>query len=922
MTASTNLGDNNSHCVIINAAGSASVVWDHKAQLPPQSPWFKTKPPNLKNHLSLLRWDSRVTDRVGRDAEFDDLLAWTDGGGPGVEARLITGDGGTGKSRLGGDLAQELVKRGWRAEKLAERLTEEVMLPLGDFRPAEPKATLADQLQNRQPINKPAHKGGLLIVVDYPEGRMPLVERLLESLRDYVGEDNLRIRLLLLSRRDSDEWEPPIGRARAEGLFQADPIRLGRSVDPRAQFITILNGLASTLKVAAPALPAGEPDRWLAGNRPYQQPLFMAAVALHFCLHPESGLALGGPEAVKALVERERRRAERESIALGWDQNILPRLLALATLRGGLEAAKLNELGQMLGAPAGQDLCDRLRDGGDGRIKDNILPALEPDLPGAAFATLVLSERAGIAPDWIWQTIADNPMGLIPRLEQVCHDAEGTLQLLTNQPNQRISRLLATMVDGRMDRARGLKMLAYSEDHRTHRFATLAAMVVKNLLDDPALDEADRATLLNNLSEYLSDAGDGPGALDAIRKAVAIHQTLAKENPARFNPDWAGSLNNLSNRLSNAGDGPGALDASKKSVEIRETLAKENPARFNPDLAGSLNNLSNRLSDAGDRPGALDAIKKAVAIYQTLAKQNPARFNPDLAGSLNNLSNRLSDAGDVPGALDAIKKVVAIRETLAKENPARFNPDWAASLNNLSNRLSDAGDGPGALEAIKKAVAIGETLAQENPARFNPVLADSLNNLSNCLSGAGDGPGALDAIKKAVAIRETLAKENPARFNPDWAMSLNNLSLRLSEAGDGPRALDAIKKAVAIRETLAQENPARFNADWADSLNNLSIRLSDAGDGPGALDAIKKAVAIREILAKENPARFNPDLAGSLAILAMKTFDGGDRGEAIRLMERAITLITPQAEAYPNSEAGKWLTRMQTLLAHFRATPP
>lgn len=778
MTATTTLGNNNSHCVTINATGNVAFTQVQSAQVPPQKPWFNTQPLGKNNHLSLLRWDRRVCERVGRDAEFEELLAWTDDGDPGIQARLITGDGGTGKSRLTGDLAQELVRRGWRAEKLADRLTEQVVLPLGAFQPREGTGTLAERTPTRQSVTKPAYKGGLLIVIDYPEGRMPLVERLLESLRDYAVQEDIRVRLLLLSRRDSQEWDSVIERARAEGLFQTDALHLGRPIDPAAQFVTILNGVATALKQSPPALPAGEPDKWLSNNRAYQQPLFMAAVALHFCLHPETGLNLGGPEAVTALVDREKSRAENESLGLDWPQDVLPRLLALATLRGGLDSAKLNELGQKLGVPAGSDICDRLSHGCDGRIRDNVLAPLEPDLPGAAFAALVLSERADMAPDWIWHTIADNPMGLIPRLEQVCHDAEGTLQLLSEH---RISRLLVAMVAGKRARAQVLRDLAFSND-RSHRLAPLAAMVSKVLLDNPDLDKPERATLLNNLSGHLSDAGDQHGALDAIRKALAIYETLAAENSARFSPELAGCLNNLSNRLFAAGDVAKALDAIRSSVEIRQTLATDNPDLFSSDLASSLSNLSIRLSAIGDAPGARDAIAKSVAIYQTLAK--------------------------------------------------------------------------------------------ESPSRFNPYLASGLNNLSLCLSATREVLGALDAITNAVAIYEILAEKNPARFNPDFASSLNNLSLCLSAAGNESKALDTIAKAVAICESLAAENPTRFN----------------------------------------------PDLATSLAVLALRTFRSGHEEQAIALMERSIILITPQAEAYPDSQAGRWLSIMQRELARFRAT--
>ena len=105
-------------------------------------------------------------------------------------------------------------------------------------------------------------------------------------------------------------------------------------------------------------------------------------------------------------------------------------------------------------------------------------------------------------------------------------------------------------------------------------------------------DKAARANHLNSLSNCLRDAGDGAGALAAIREAVETYRRLAQDNPERFAPDLALSLNNLSLRLSDAGDGAGALAAIREAVEIRRGLAQDNPARFASALETSLAILS------------------------------------------------------------------------------------------------------------------------------------------------------------------------------------------------------------------------------------------------------------------------------------------------------------------------------------------
>ncbi|MCY7341954.1 MAG: tetratricopeptide repeat protein, partial [Pseudonocardia sp.] len=83
-------------------------------------------------------------------------------------------------------------------------------------------------------------------------------------------------------------------------------------------------------------------------------------------------------------------------------------------------------------------------------------------------------------------------------------------------------------------------------------------------------------------------------------------------------------LERVSERQSNAGDRAGALDSITEAVDLRRRLAQTNPAAFLPDLAMSLNNLSLRQSNSGDRAGALDSITEAVDLYRRLAQTNPA----------------------------------------------------------------------------------------------------------------------------------------------------------------------------------------------------------------------------------------------------------------------------------------------------------
>ncbi|WP_165444783.1 tetratricopeptide repeat protein [[Pseudopropionibacterium] massiliense] len=423
--------------------------------------------------------------------------------------------------------------------------------------------------------------------------------------------------------------------------------------------------------------------------------------------------------------------------------------------------------------------------------------------------------------------------------------------------------------------------------HAYLRGVAVAAMIRDQEKD---MNPAERAAYMNNLSGRLSEVGDRAGAVKAVREAVEIRRGLAKKNPTAFNPDLARALSNLSGCLSKMGDREGAVKAVREAVEIRRGLAKKNRAAFNPDLATSLNNLSVMLSKMGDREDALKAAREAVEIRHRLAKKNRAAFNPDLAASLNNLSGCLSELGDCEGAVKAAREAVGIYRGLAEENAAAFNPLLAMSLNNLSGCLFEVGDRVGAVKAAREAVGIYRGPAEESPAAFNPDLAMSLSNLSIRLFEVGDREDAVKAAREAVGIYRGLAEENAAAFNPDLAGVLSNLSVMLPEVGDRAGAVNVVREAVEIRRGLAEKNPTVFKPVLAGALSNLSGCLSEVGDRAGAVKAVREAVEIRRGLAKKNPTAFNPDLARALSNLSVCLSKMGDREGAVKAVREAVEI--------------------------------
>ncbi|MBW2644877.1 MAG: tetratricopeptide repeat protein [Deltaproteobacteria bacterium] len=796
--------------------------------------------------FSLLSWHTCISDFAGREKEINELEIWATGR-QAVSVKFVTGEGGTGKSRLAAEFAERLNKRKWSAGFV-------------DLRKAQ---------------SFPVEKQGTLLIVDYPEENRDGVTEFLRDLAGLGKRDRLRV--LFLTRQQIDSWEEAIHNSNAADLVDMRPIDLGRLGASAAHklYCSALERAAEEFETSPPPLSEEALACWLEQAPENNRPLFVVATALHSAIHPEDEVVgYSRAEVIGPLLKRELDRLQR--IAVGRRANdpyVYSRLLALSAIADMVPIERVTEFAQdtnlELGFPEGVNLEAELS--AAGLLAERAVRAPKPDILAAAFTVEVLAQKPSTAPELIWAALSLDIEGGLQRMARLSHDAEIVLGI----HEHRMSKWFAKAVYGLPRRCAALEEF-FSDVHLPLGWIDPAVAVWQTLLDEAGDDER-KAYLLNNLSNHLRDAGDNTGALKAIREAVEVYRRLSKTNPVRYEPNLAIARNNLSNHLRDVGDNTGALKAIREAVEVYRRLSKTNPARYEPGLSMGLNNLSTHLSDTGDNAGALDAVREAVKVCRRLSEANPALHEPNLAIGLNNLSNRLRDVGDYAGALKAIREAVEVYRHLSEANPALHEPNLAIVLDNLSTHLSDTGDNAGALDAVREAVEVYRRLSEANPVRYEPNLAMGLNNLSNRLKDVGDNTGALEVIGEAVDVRRRLSEENPARHEADLVMSLNNLSNRLGDAGDNAGALEAIGEAVDIIRRLSEENPARHEPALASILNDQSVHLGNANDNAGALKAICEAVDIRRRLSEENPARHEADLATSLSNLSLLLSDGGDK---------------------------------------------
>jgi len=223
--------------------------------------------------------------------------------------------------------------------------------------------------------------------------------------------------------------------------------------------------------------------------------------------------------------------------------------------------------------------------------------------------------------------------------------------------------------------------------HGVLRGAALAA--TRRLAASAERSPEQQARWSNTLAIRLSEAGERDKALEAAREAADLYKALAEESPAAYTPDLAMSLNNLAAFLSEAGERDKALEAAREAADLYKALAGASPAAYTPNLAASLSTLANRLSEAGERDKALhifiedfDRFSPATRARLLLARASWRHDNQeeDLVAAAHE-----ADGKDVPALLGPARREVACAVANSKQSLEGL-PSWAVATIDAETR--------------------------------------------------------------------------------------------------------------------------------------------------------------------------------------------------------------------------------------------
>ena len=539
-----------------------------------------------------------------------------------IAVAVVTGAGGSGKTRLAAQLCHDLSSIGWYAGFLPSTVdvTDEELSALAEVTTE------------------------LLVVVDYAEeARRGLVARVVRKLRARHSPT----RIVLTARGADAWWEEFREEAEQDGSV-----------------------LSNTLSLSIRGKQQVERDPWFFGRmyrRAVQQfsdklnkavptdvevPDYLGDTALDAVLRAWLAVCGDNDGAQEAMPTRQELYDRVMSIEFArWRQELILEEISRKQMRQA--AATLSLLAPSQDEDAVDDVLSRLPEWSQehllrSRFAELLVQSFLRD-DGAEAVSLrpdpvaehLILEVFGKNPDLLVRVLPQDP-AQVPGLDDP--DAEDSVVTRALEIGQQVRNACVTLTRASsLDREVALRLARRALRERPFLWKeALDVALTQGGPLAPALEALIESGATLPLGEIDDAIPVGHPVLAEAALAVTRRLAASAERSPEQQARWA---NNLSIRLSDVGDRVGALEAAREAVRLRRALAEASPAAYTSGLAMSLSNLANCLSGVGERDGALVAAREAVELYRGLAEASPQAYIPNLAMSLNNLADILAADG-------------------------------------------------------------------------------------------------------------------------------------------------------------------------------------------------------------------------------------------------------------------------------------
>ncbi|MEV3977635.1 tetratricopeptide repeat protein [Nonomuraea sp. NPDC049758] len=845
-----------------------------------------------------------VVPYSGRDGQLAALRAWA-GEPAALSVAVVTGRSGTGRTRLAGELCEELREAGWDAGFLAL------------------DAALA-ALSGRATVSLEAVRPSL-VVVESPEPSAPLVGELVRRLAKHGH--NPRVRVLLLAREPGEaEWWRRLDTA-AGGWLR----RLNTTTVQLNQHPLTLN---ERTEHAFTAMKAFAPSRAALPTPPrlddpeYGLPLRVHLAALLRLRGGETEV-LPAPTVPDALPgggigAPPYRTAPEPRPGTSWNAfrpggRSGTRTRAVVTVGEELLSRFLDRERDQWATvwPAGRAQVDETT----ARQSVALLTLTAPtpaELPGLLSAVPALHgdpQAAAVVADWLGRVFpgVDRLCPLGPDLvaEQALAETEGldALVLAVHDHERRTAGHLARLLDvlrlgtERAEVGRALRSLV------TSRIGALVAEAAANPatrlgdLLNAALTQlpADRATTAAVAALPFEPQADAQvdSRADSWGSSIAgpplglraLEVTLAELAVRHFRAGGrrtalAGALARLSSRLSAVGRVGEAVVAAAEAVEI---FAAAPPYEEAAGQAEALFVLGACLLLAGESGSALRPAQEAATRFRILSEDDP-RYAGRAGQAYHNLACALLDSGRTAEAVEAFaaaggagEAATALTDILTAHTsptsptlaplPKPPAPTAARSPSPSPEQTPD--DGPPTMPGVTRPTAMPDagqppsshaTRPATTPVTGPPVMPGVVRRVPAPVppfAFPGPEPGALPGLAACLTVAVTAAVAGAAPTDRDLAQRLCLLAGWLGEHGRAAEAVAPAAEAVVRLRGLADEEPGLrlMLAEAAGLLAGLHRELDDLDQAERfAAEAVRN---LRSLVALE-PDEHRPALTVQL----------------------------------------------------------
>ncbi|MFI5911953.1 trypsin-like peptidase domain-containing protein [Dactylosporangium sp. NPDC051541] len=860
------------------AAGGGGTPWLESVELAPllvePTPARTGAPPAY-----LLLAENEVVRFRGRRAELDRLLAWCDER-PGLQARLLHGGGGQGKTRLARELVARLRGAGWLAGELRRRVDPDRLWLLGSI------------------------AGPTLYVLDYAETATPdSVDAVIRELAAYAGEHP--VRLLLLARTAGEWWDE----LRARLLVDAEAVGLAALEDSvpgrEAAYRTALADFATARGTSGPDHP--DPPDLTAGH-------FGSVLAIH--MRALADLLQAGPDPVGGagpapedilLAHEERYWSAYWSERIGFPEprhrSLLRRAVAAATMYGA--ATRAETIGLLRSLPGWTEERPNVWEFAADWLHelypppaDGYLGGLQPDPLGEHLVAGAVRDTPGLVTDLLPAGAGDQIERGLTVLSRVAARHDGIAALTTatfaaaprrlaahavavavraEQPEMLVAGLRAALAALRsgpaapdMDTDTALAELADAlppstivlAEYAVEVMAAFAEAVEPGPGEPPDLLHCDllaalalRLSMVGRYADALATGERARDALDTIdadpdgpdaearratRLSVLTSVGLALQGQLRYDEaarvqrevidlvqraadaDGAGRailLSNLAAILALAGrDGEATTSATQVGALLAERGAVE-PLLLGPALAG----LS-MAEPRGER--RIELLTEAVASAREGVRTDPDVHAMNLALCLSLLGGALYEEDQSQLARAGLEEAVAILRAMRRSNPGLADKLLVGALTTLARVLHDLGLDAEALGPAEAAVA-------HMRAAFGREFDDDLASILTLLVGVRERLERFAdmeiAAEEALEVYRRLAYLAPEPYLPMVSRLLRDRSRAIQEQRGAAAAIASEDEALRIDRALFADAPETFRSRFARALGSAAGTYGLAG---------------------------------------------------------------------------------------------